>query len=308
MVGLVTRVELSQIMLGTEYDVFGGQHAHEDTVVLIIILKRAVSPDEAQSLDRIQEPFDLPQMVFVAAAVDRITALDPMDQTDLNRRSIHEPGGHEFMRGQCDQLLIGIQPQGIVILTPIFKREDRRFLLCIELGHPVPEIGDTTDVQVWRVHVDPVVGGEIGGTDIEINENRIAKRQLGRRRPAVCWYVIELIDQEGQGHGRDDLSIRGVPPIAELEPGHSTVLREYALDRLSKVDRTSEFPHAGGHRFIHAAGPFPRIRKLIDERLMGGCLGKGMLDCLAQGELLNPLGREIGVEFLTTNPPQLLTI
>src|SRR5437763_9773964 len=101
--------------------VFCGKYSHQDTVVLIVVLERAVAADGCQAAEVSQVRRNLLHMLFVTSSIDGVAPRNANDMAVQHLRLTKQASGLHLARRPLNHSLVTFGPQCIWRIAPIFK-------------------------------------------------------------------------------------------------------------------------------------------------------------------------------------------
>lgn len=158
--------------------------------------------------------------------------------------------------------------------------------------------------------VEPVVGEEVAGGDLEVDEDGVPIRERVGRAAHALGSAGERLHEQRERHRRDDVIELRACAVAGLDPGRAPALDEHAPHGPLEVDGPARLAHGRGHPLVDHPCPAVRVGEAVDERPVLAALPEPerVLCRLEERELLDPLRGEVGVELATGDPPELFAV
>src|SRR5436190_19171002 len=100
-------------------EIFGGENAHEDAVVLVVVLEGTVAADGSQAAEVFQPGGNLLDVLFVATCIDGIAAGNANDVAGQDGGALEKSSGPHLGRGALDHLRLGFGPNRVFAVAPV---------------------------------------------------------------------------------------------------------------------------------------------------------------------------------------------
>jgi len=170
LINAVVGIDAPEIVIGTVRDIFRSKQTHENAVILVVVLEGAIASDR----EKIRVvPFevidDWLKVLAVAFPVNRITAGKPDHVTAEDGCVFENSGQSQLALRQFNELRIRLRPNFVIVIAPILQRKDRGPGLVPAAIGPIAKVGDATEAQFRRLHVEPLIRKQRGVIDAEID-------------------------------------------------------------------------------------------------------------------------------------------
>lgn len=307
------RIDLPEVVFLAVKGVFDRQQAGQHGVVLIVVAVEAVAADCLKIFKPVEVALDRFQVALVGAVIDGVGFGDAENAAVGDIGRFCQPDLFDFSLAEGDKVGVGHGPEGVVLVAEVFEAEAGGVGVGNHLGRPVFEVLDAADLHPWFMHVNPVVGEEVGAVDDEADRQEVAVAEAvgggedGRRRGRV-----EPFQKFGDGHTGNEIGAGdglGAAVLVDDDVGDRVSGTADADDAAFQVKLPALLLNLFADGLPHLAGAAPGIVEGFDEAGDSAVgLDEHTEQGTAEGEVFDALGGPFGFEFGAGNSPHFFGV
>ncbi len=117
-----------------------------------------------------------------------------------DRLVLNQAGFCQFSAGLSNQRVVPGRPSRIGMVTPILAAKNRGRRIGSDRGSPVVEVGDTSNLYVIVMDIEPLIVEKLSGVNFEIHQDGIAERELAGGLVNCGGNVFHCFDEQRQRH------------------------------------------------------------------------------------------------------------